>query len=222
MSIQRNILALSLSCIALSACGGSGFFTPTSVTQRKIEVVESTFENSYDLKTLSAGMLGEIANNYIRYGVDQLQLTVSYDPNTSGGFSASDAMGKASEISKTLREGHGLKNIKVSLLPVKNQDPQLFVNYMQQEAVAPEGCPDIPGIIGEGANTEEANENYEFGCGIKSVMVKQVYRQKDLIGTSGRDEDYNGRRTINNLYGTGYYDGQPNQPINGESSSEEN
>ncbi|MEC7702333.1 MAG: CpaD family pilus assembly lipoprotein [Pseudomonadota bacterium] len=222
MTIQRNILLLSLSCIALSACGGDNYFTPTSMTKRNIEVVESAYEQSIALSDVSPAALASIVDNYKRYGVDTLNMTVSYDPQPSGGFSASDAMGKAAEITKALRENYSMKNVHIGLLPVKNQPPKLFIDYTKQEAFAPEGCPDMPGYDSSGANTEDMHENYEFGCGVKSTMIKQVYRQKDLTGTSGRDEDYNGRRSIRNLYGTGYFDGAPNPQLEGESSSEEN
>ncbi|MEC9236125.1 MAG: hypothetical protein VX803_07740, partial [Pseudomonadota bacterium] len=118
MTIQRNILLLSLSCIALSACGGDNYFTPTSMTKRNIEVVESAYEQSIALSDVSPAALASIVDNYKRYGVDTLNMTVSYDPQPSGGFSASDAMGKAAEITKALRENYSMKNVHIGLLPV--------------------------------------------------------------------------------------------------------
>ena len=217
----KSILALPLLCLALTSCSDN-YFTPTSVTERKIEVVESAHEQSIAIENLTKANLEAIANEYKRYGGDSLNLTVSYNPSAGSSFTASDAMRKGSEVVKILRDHHYVDGVKASILPIKSGKPTLFVDYARYQAVKPDGCGTAPGMDNKGTNTEDKIEDYEIGCSLKTTIAKQVYRPKDLAGVSGRKDDYDGRRITNSILGTGYYEGSPNAPLEGgESASDE-
>ena len=124
-------------------------------------------------------------------------------------------MRKGSELAATMRDGHYVDQVKVAILPLKNVKPRLFIDYAKTQAHKPDGCGIAPGLDIKGANTEDKIENYEIGCSIKTLMAKQVYRPSDLAGTGAATSDYDGRRGIRNIEGTGYYDGAPNAPIEG-------
>ncbi len=216
----KPILIAPLALLCLAGCSDN-YFTPTGVTERKIELVETGYERAIDVSAISAGELAAIAQDYKRYGSNGLNLTISYDPSTSGSFSASDAMRKGSDLAAIMRNDHYVNNVRIAILPLKNTAPRLFVDYTQTQAHAPDGCGVAPGLDGKGANTEDKIENYEIGCSVKTLMAKQVYRPSDLAGTGASTSDYDGRRGIRNLQGTGYFDGVPNAPIEGGETATE-
>jgi len=217
----KPTLIIPLAVLCLGGCSDS-YFTPTSVTDKKIEIVESAYERTINLDKISNGELAAIAQDYKRYGSSGLNLTISYDPSTGGSFSASDAMSKGSELASIMRRDHYINNVNISILPLNNTAPRLFIDYTQTQAHAPEGCGVAPGLDSKGTHTEDKIENYEIGCSMKTLIAKQTYRPSDLAGTDDPQSDYNSRRGIRNLYGTGYFDGAPNAPIEGgETATEE-
>jgi type IV pilus biogenesis protein CpaD/CtpE len=205
---------IPLAVLCLSGCSDN-YFTPTSLTDKKIEVVETAHESTIDIDNINNAMLANIAQDYKRYGSNGLNLTISYNPSTAGRFSATDAMDKGSELAEILRKDHYVNHVKVSILPLRNTSPRLFIDYTKTQAHKPAGCGVAPGLDNQGANTEDKIENYEIGCSVKTLIAKQVYRPSDLAGTDDSLSDYNSRRGVRNLYGTGYFDGAPNAPIEG-------
>jgi type IV pilus biogenesis protein CpaD/CtpE len=210
----KPTLIIPFAVLCLSGCSDN-YFTPTSVTEKKIEIVETGYERTVDVSAISGGELAQIAREYKRYGSSALNLTISYDPSTSGNFSASDAMGKGSEIAAIMRRDHYVSTVNVAILPLKNTPPRLFVDYTKAQAHKPEGCGVAPGLDHQGTNTEDKIENYEIGCSMKTLMAKQAYRPSDLAGTGASTSDHSARRGSSNLHGTGYFDGAPNEPIEG-------
>ena len=183
---------------------------------------ESQFEASYDISTLNTAQIEHIASEFKRYGGDVLSLTVSYDQKAqTSQYSASQAMQKAGEVAASLRKDFYIKNVEASILPAANTTPTLFVAYKRFEAHAPEGCGVAPGLDGLGTNTEDKIKDYELGCSLNTLIAKQTYRPKDLLGKDYTVDDSEATRSITGLYGTGYYDGTPNEPLNGEKASDE-
>lgn len=217
----KPLFSLSLATLLLASCSGEGYFTPTHFTDKKIEVYESAYERAIDIDHLSGTEIRAIAEEYKRHGGDQLNITVSYNPSLSGGYSASQAMQKAGDIASALRKDHYIQNVKAAILPAKTEKPQLFVDYTKYDAKGPADCDVAPGLNSEGANTEEHIENYDLGCSVKTLMAKQVYRKRDLVGHDGISHDNDGRRGANSLETQGYFAGAPNEPIEGESATEE-
>jgi|TARA_R110002126_G_scaffold13118_4_gene56946 type IV pilus biogenesis protein CpaD/CtpE len=210
----KPTLIIPFAVLCLSGCSDN-YFTPTSITDKKIEIVETGYERTIDVAAINDGELSAIARDYKRYGSNGLNLTISYDPSTAGSFSASDAMKKGSELANVMRRDHYVNAVNVAILPLRNTPPRLFIDYTKTQAQKPAGCGVAPGLDNQGTATEDRIEDYEIGCSVKTLIAKQVYRPSDLAGTGASTSDYNSRRGIRNLQGTGYYDGAPNAPIEG-------
>jgi pilus assembly protein CpaD len=217
----KSCITLSLAALTLTGCT-SDYFTPTHQSDRKIEVSESQYETSYNLSTLNAAQLEMIAADFRRYGGDILSITVSYDQKAqTSQYTASQAMQKAGEIATTLRNDLYIKHVDASILPASGTAPKLFVAYKRFEAHAPAGCGVAPGIDGLGTDTEDRIKDYELGCSLNTLIAKQTYRPKDLLGKDYEVNDSEAKRRVNSLYSTGYYDGAPNEALNGETASDE-
>jgi pilus biogenesis lipoprotein CpaD len=141
-------------------------------------------------------------------------MTVTYDPRSYRN-TAMMASQEAARLSDRLRS-MGVDQINANILPVNEQgdEARLLVSYNAYTAHAPKGCTSMPGMSDR---VIEDNENYKLGCGIETMIAKQVARPKDLLGQENTDTYTEGRSTSNIIEDYRY--GAKNEPLDGESAS---
>lgn len=162
----------------LSACSGQS--TPTMMNVSPIELVHETVVEQVPLKHLNDGTLTALAQQYHAYGRGNVDLTMTYDP-VSKDFTAMKAIHELKRVQATLKK-KGVHNVTAQTLAVPDGQASLMVSFDIVRAQAPTGCGVMPGL-----NNNETSRflgDYKFGCGIESLLAKQIARPSDLEGTS--------------------------------------
>ncbi len=219
---MKNFGKFSLLCgavLALGACGQDKLHAPSSLLQdKRLQIEEEMFSENVALSEVDDLYLKALSHHYMRHGGSILDVVVTYDPKS---YRNTAMMGgtRAGDISDGLRK-RGVRDIEVSILPIKGQgdEGRLIVSYMSHSAKGPKGCDQMmPGM-----NEDEFRDNvdYKMGCSIHSMIARQVSRPSDLLGRGRVDGVTDGRTAANivELYRTG----APNEPLDGETASEDN
>lgn len=208
-----NIVAALMGVVMAILLGGCDLHEPTSFHEKRLAVYENNYAKIYDSKTVSARTIYDIVENYERYGDGQMNITVTYDPSSkdNSSFTAVEHLGA---VTASLRE-LGIYDVKGGVMPIHDQgvSSQTLVAYRSYSAVMPD-CKQIPGLNDRKPDT---SADYEFGCSTETLMAKQVYRPKDLLGNSalGRSD---GRRAANVM--DTYRSGEPAEALDAETITE--
>ncbi|MCB9965487.1 MAG: hypothetical protein H6855_05350 [Rhodospirillales bacterium] len=217
MKYQQGLMAgLGLLCLGLAGCSQDH---PGNMSLKRVEVHQAQFTDEIGETELTADKISRIASHYERYGgTTPLSLTVQYDP-TSPSNTAMNASQQAARIAGKLRKA-GVQDVKTEILPVRDlgEEAHILVAYDEFSAVAPD-CGQMPGM--DNTKTDwKAVEEYGFGCSIETTISKQIARPRDLLGhEDGFSTDYDGRRVTNII--ENHRSGVPNEPLNGQTASEE-
>lgn len=179
---------LMVTCLAV-AC--SPQTTPSMMNVSKPVLTSETAMQQIAVKDIKDGHLRMIADDYARYGSGSLNLSLVYDPKSSG-YTAMKAFNDLSSYKDTLRK-FGVKNVSAETVQAAG-DPMLMVTYDAVKAQAPEGCDLLPGT--ETNQTTRFIGEYKFGCTIDTMLARQIYRPDDLKGNSQLDPG-DGRRAAN-------------------------
>ena len=222
MTRDMNKATLSVLCaFVVFMVFGCGFkmHSPSEINQNRVEVREIKFEQLYSISSLSAAKLKSISDDYYRYGDGWVDVAVLYDQR-SNKMTAMEAMRQSSRVSNELRL-FGVRDVRVSILPVKNysDDDNVMVSYNRYSASKPKNCGSMIGFDGGELNAAKIDRNrgYKYGCEIEGLFAKQVARPKDLLGND-KLSPADGRR-LSNMHET-YRDSMPNKPLSGELASE--
>lgn len=220
---MKNFGKLSLMCgvaLALGACGGKDKLQSPSafVKDARLQIEEETFSENVPLSEVNGSYINALSHHYARHGGSTLELVVTYDPKSYRN-TAMIAGTKAGDISEDLRQ-RGVHNIETTILPIKGQgdEGRLIVSYMAHSASAPKGCDKMmPGM-----NEDEVRDNldYKMGCSVNALIARQVSRPSDLLGRGNLDTVTDGR-TASNIIEV-YRTGAQNEPLEGETASEDN
>jgi pilus assembly protein CpaD len=206
-------LVLMASVMTLGACE---MYAPGNLNETKIQVAEEGISQTMPVSQINNESLSAIAQDFNDRGGSPMSVVVTYDPKSYRN-TAMMAGDHASGIARTLRK-YGVDNISSSILPVKDQgdEAQVMISYHAVAALAPEGCGDMPGMKG---NLLEPDASYKLGCGVDSMIAKQVARPSDLLGRGVSDPTTDGRAAANVI--DVYRSGALNKPLKGESASGE-
>ena len=211
-AIQRPFkAALLLGTILLGACE---MHAPSNLNETKIQVSEENVSHTMAVSETSDEALSSIVQGYTDRGGMPMNLTVTYDPESYRN-TAMLAGNNASKFAKSLRK-MGVENISSAILPIKDQgdESRVMISYRAVAAFAPEGCGDMPGMRG---NLVEPDPSYRLGCGVDTMIAKQVARPSDLLGRESDDPNTDGRSASNII--EVYRSGAQNKPLQGESAS---
>lgn len=211
--LRRRCLLAMTAMMTLGACE---MYAPPNLNQTKIQVAEEGVSQTIPVSQVSDDALSALAQDYNDRGGSPMSVVVTYDPRSNRN-TAMMAGNHASGIAKTLRK-YGVDAISSSILPVKDQgdEAQVMISYNAVAALAPDGCGDMPGMKG---NQLEPDPNYKLGCGVDSMIAKQVARPSDLLGRGVSDPTTDGRSAANVI--DAYRMGTQNKPLSGESASGE-
>lgn len=209
------LAASALLTLAAGGCAkqGLGMYEPSEVNARRLEIQESRFEQVLPVSAADPTYLSEVAETYLRYGNSDLAVTVLYDPaaRLNGPRTASR---EAVRLADSLKE-QGVSGAQASTLPVAGQGETLraLFSYDQIEATPPTGCGTMPGLDNSRADYRGLYETnpYRLGCGVETMISRQVERPADLTGRAGLKGPSDGRRQ--SLITESYRTGKPNEPL---------
>lgn len=218
-SIFRICLCLA-TLPAFAACSGSiEQFEPGEVSFDRVELMRGQFEKDMAIADLTPARLEALAEEWQRYGDGAMTLTVLYDPHArvNGPINAGK---QAARLAESLRV-RGV-TVATETLPVAGRGESLsaFISYPQTMARAPESCGTMPGLEGTGADFGKTglNDGYRAGCGIETILAKQISRPSELRGRAGLSGPSDGRRVYQQL--GAWRAGIPNEPLEGENASD--
>ncbi len=189
---------------------------PSRLNTKRVEVHERFYSGRFETVHFNAGLAGDVAHQYDRFGDGPIYVSVTYDPAVR----QNDALSAGQELSRisSLLYKKGVRGVEGAILPVRESGArsEVLVEYRQYTAHKPSGCGTMPGLEGEATDMFEAG-SYDYGCSIETQISRQIRRPKDLLGDSAMDPAI-GARTAN-IY-EGYKTGTPNEQLEGEQASD--
>lgn len=192
---MKKTIAVSLLMIGVSllpACARQS--TPSMMNTSRPQVVPETRLEQMPVESVSSGYLYNVADNYARYGVDSLHLSLAYDPADKT-YGAMKAFNDLSSYKDKLK-GMGVRSITAETVKTDGVQPTLMVSYDSVTAQAPAGCRNMPGFD-DGLTSGDIGD-YRFGCSVDTMLAKQIYRPADLYGNGSSDVG-DGRRAANSV-----------------------
>ncbi len=206
----------SLKILALTSvvfAGACSLDSPTKITDKRVQVEHERFVEDTTVEDFDSHEVAALAQHYARHGSGPLDLTVTYDPQSSTA-TAMNASAKAAKLADDLR-ANGVDNVKTNILPVKSSHvSKVLITYDGFNALAPDDCEMISGYHNRGT---DADPDYEMGCSVDTLFAKQIARPKDLYGQADTNTTSDGRRASNitEIYRTG----APSAELSGENAS---
>lgn len=208
MNMRSKIFQNSVLVLAVFMVGACTQTTPSMMNTNKIELAQETIVEQIPLADVNANLLAHLANQYRKHGNSAMDLVITYDPAAKD-FTAMNAVHELGHIKQGLA-ANGVKNITAQTLAVLQGTPSLMVTFDSVRAQAPSNCAPMPGL--ESNETGRFIGDYKFGCGVESMMAKQIARPRDLMGNDNMDRR-DARREASVL--EGYASGQPRTPLEG-------
>lgn len=190
MRMNAGLFMLLATASMLGGCGRQS--TPSMMNTSRPQLINETRLEQVPVEQAGKGYLAGVADNYARYGVDTLQLSLAYDPNSKT-YDAMKAFNDLGTIKSTLMS-MGVRNVKGDIAKQEGVQPTLMISYDAISAQAPAGCRNMPGFD-DGLTTAQVGD-YRFGCSVDTMLTKQIYRPSDLAGNAGHDLG-DGRRAAN-------------------------
>ena len=201
-----NHLAVFILAIGfLSACTQS---TPSMMNVSKIELAHETIVEQIPLSDVTDSNMSVLASHYHKNGKGPVDLTMTYDPKSKT-FTAMKAIHALKKAEGVLKR-KGLNNISAQTLAVPDGKPSLMVSYDIARAQAPSDCGHMPGL--QSNDTTRFIDEYKFGCGVETMVAKQVAHPSDLEGTSEMGSRPARRDAV---VLDGYSSGAPREPLDG-------
>lgn len=220
---RSSLLVFGCGFLALGAAGcskqGLGMYEPSEINARRLEIQDGKFGQVLPVSAADSTYLAGLSENYLRYGVSDLDVSVLYDPDARKNGPLT-AQREADRLAGIL-VAEGVKNVRAATLPVAGQGEGLraLFSYNSVTAQAPSGCGTIPGLENTRADYRGMYEDkpYRLGCSVEALIARQVERPADLAGRGGLKGPSDGRRQsiITEIYRTGV----PNEPFEDSESS---
>ncbi len=154
--------------------------TPSMMNVSPVELSRETVVEQIPLEEINDGLLAQIANHHQKNSNSPLELTMTYDPKSKN-FTAMNAVNELKRINKALRY-KGVSNMVTQTVAVPEGNPSLMVSYDTVMAHAPSDCDPMPGLNNN--QTGRFLGDYKFGCGVESMIARQIARPSDLEGNA--------------------------------------
>jgi type IV pilus biogenesis protein CpaD/CtpE len=172
---------------------------------------------------MNDAMLHAIGVHYYRYGNGDMNVVVSYDPQ-----SKINTQNRAKASLDYIQSGlsrNGVSHINSALSPARGSGDisSTLISFPALTAKGPSGCGMMPGYNSPAEdipNDVSEDPSYRYGCTVENLLAKQVSRPSDLLGKQGFEGNADGRRQERVLSTRGYYGDKPNAALDGEKASE--
>lgn len=197
MKAFRLAFLITVACGAtLAACAPEKpwMMEQSTLVQNPIRLVEGRHITKKPLSALEEGDMTEAARIYQKNGAGPMYVVVAYKDH--GKLNDSAVTAKMAEIMNGM-SAHGIaaKDIVASTVPLETDTPVALIAFDTLEAAAPEGCDKTPGYD---LHAEKDNLfDYKTGCGVKTMMAKQIAHPTDLEGVAGLGGTTDGEHSAN-------------------------
>jgi type IV pilus biogenesis protein CpaD/CtpE len=211
---KNKIKNMSFSFVAfalLAACAPQS--TSTMMNTSPVELSRETVVEQIPMTQMNDASIFVLAEQYRKDGNGSLDLTMTYDPKSSD-FTAMSALHDLKHI-KVVLKTKNITDVLTQTLAVPDGKPSLIVSYDTIRAQAPSDCMPTPGL--ESNETGRFIGDYKFGCGVESLIAKQIARPSDLEGNATLATRSARRES---LVVEGYSAGVPREPLNGVERSD--
>lgn len=205
MKLTLTHLSVLGSLILLAACTQT---TPSMMNNSEIELSHQTVLEQIPVKDITDDRLENIVERYHDNASGSLDLTMTYDPQSSD-FTAMNALHMLEKVKSGLMKKN-VRTITSQTLAVIDGEPALLVSYDEVLAQAPSDCGVMPGL--EDQVTGRFIGEYKFGCGTQLMIAKQIARPEDLEGNANMDQRSARRDSI---VVEDYAAGVPREPLKG-------
>lgn len=205
---MKNTSYLGLAALLALFVTGCTQSTPTMMNVSPAELSHETSVELIPLKDVDDVSMAILAEHHRQHGTGPLELTMTYNPKARD-FTAMKAVHKLKEIEQSLKY-KGVKNMTTQTLPVPDGKPSLMVSYDMVNARPPSDCTPMPGL--DNNETGRFIGDYKFGCGVETLLSKQIARPSDLEGKSEMDTRTARRDAI---VVEEYSAGVPREPLQG-------
>ncbi|MCB1530999.1 MAG: hypothetical protein H6853_04415 [Rhodospirillales bacterium] len=176
MEKTKIFLTALTGCLVLGGCIHQS--TPSMMNTSRAELVSQTSMEQVPLSGVDDGYLSSLAAQYDRYGDGPIDLTMTYNPKSKS-FTSMKAVSELARINRTLAQ-KGIVNVKTATMPVEGEEPVLMVSFDTVHAQAPSDCGEMPALRDH--NTSRDINGYRFGCGVETMLARQISRPGDLRG----------------------------------------
>ncbi|MDB2682925.1 CpaD family pilus assembly lipoprotein [Alphaproteobacteria bacterium] len=210
-----KLVQASVLCLAFFTLAGCDLYEETWVTPNRLQVKEDRFFEKFPLTEMDEKGVRGLVKHYDRYGDGEIVLSVTYDPQskTKGAMNASQ---EAARLVQFFKENY-IKDVQAGILPDPQNPEMVLVSFTSYTAEAPEGCTTMGGVaVGSDIGKDK---DYPLGCTIDTLFAKQISRPKDLKGQGSTRTSVDGRRITTKV--ELYRDGVQNEPLEGESASDQ-
>ena len=79
MNMKTVMILMMMGC-SMAACARQS--TPSMMNPNKPQLLSETALQQMPVKSVNAGYLNSLSEEYVRYGTDVMQLSLAYDPNS--------------------------------------------------------------------------------------------------------------------------------------------
>lgn len=194
-----------LLALFISGCTQS---TTTMMNVSPTELAHETNVEQIPVDEIDDVNLALLAEHHRKHGTGPLELTMTYDPKARD-FTAMKAVHELKKVEQLLKY-KGVKDITTQTLPVPDGKPSLMVTYDMVNARPPSDCTPMPGL--DNNETGRFIGDYKFGCGVETLLSKQIARPADLQGNDEMDTRTARRESI---VVEEYSAGVPREPLQG-------
>ncbi|MFK7840510.1 MAG: CpaD family pilus assembly lipoprotein [Bdellovibrionales bacterium] len=215
MALQRFLVisaGVVMSGFLLQGCE-SIVHSETQLAQKKMQLESNEVVETVSVDDMDSHAIAALSDHYSRQGNGKVQLTITYDPKSSGN-TAMNASNHAARIGGEFRK-NGV-DVDAMILPIKGlgDDAQAIVSFNSLSLAGPD-CDLLPGLENRNVDTDA---EYELGCSRDTIMAKQIARPRDLVDDN-EPNSVDGRRASNIV--ERYRTGEPNEPLNGQEASDQ-
>ncbi|HPD83043.1 MAG TPA: CpaD family pilus assembly lipoprotein [Alphaproteobacteria bacterium] len=188
--------------------------TPSMMNTSPMQLSHETVVEQIPVNQLNDDVISAIAAQYLKNaGENPLDLTMTYDPKSKS-FTAMKALHELGRV-KTALKSKGVTNVTTQTLAVPQGKASLMVSYDIINVHAAADCMPMPGL--EHNETGRFIGEYKFGCGVDTMLARQIANPKDLEGNAGlATRDARRESIVVEDYGTA----QPRTPLDGVERSD--
>lgn len=206
MMSLRAIILSSVVCIGIlpAACSPDRpwMMEQSKITPNRIGLVEERYIVKKPMPELSSNDIADAARIYGRGGAGPMYVVIAHSAQGKSDHAMSEKMHAI--LAQLQSNGVASNDIIASTVPLDTAMPVALIAFDTLHAQGPADCTDMPGLYKLPA--EESAWNYKLGCGVKTVMARQIADPRDLEGKAGLGGHNDGERAANIV--TGYRTGE--------------
>lgn len=194
--MKRNRLTLLTMALcastALAACSsGPHMMEESSLHSGEIRLAEDRHVEKSTLREYNRAHLDDVAKAHLADGMGKVYIVLGYNHRAkTDGYKADKALKEM--VARLLAAGEPDDAIVARSIPLDVPEPVVVVAYETLAAKAPAGCNGTPGL--DAPVVMESGYDYKLGCGVKSLMAKQIEHPKELEGVAGLPSDNDAER----------------------------